>query len=176
MHWSLTPEQQDFLYELYTLLHKSPLSPHGRYRTFETAAVDIQPWHIDSISTKALEHLVTTGKAKGLRRGHRLARKDRAAHMFDATKEMSRDEMLTYFYKNDVVTVITAEENYQDGDEHWSSLVPVPIERLKGGTYSMYATKADIAWAAQELVAHLAKAAENEPDTNEDGTDRSKAN
>lgn len=155
MQTSLTLEQQEFLYTLYKILRDAPLSAHGRYRTFETAAVDLQPWHIDSISVNALNQMVSTRTGKGLRRGHRMARKDRAAHMFDEDVSMERDAMLSYFYGNDVVTIITADENSQDGDSHWSDVIPVPIERLKGGSYSMYATRADVAWAARELANYL---------------------
>lgn len=156
MYSSLTIAQQAFLFNLYQILRAAPLSEHGRYRTFETAAVDLQPWHIDSISVKALEHLVSNRNAKGLRRGHRMARKARADHMFHHSTSMSQDEMLLYFYENDVVTIITSEENAQDGDTHWSNAIRVPPERLKGGSYSLYATKADIAWAAQEYANYLA--------------------
>ena len=48
-----------FLFNLYQILRAAPLSEHGRYRTFETAAVDSLPWHIDCISVKALEQLVS---------------------------------------------------------------------------------------------------------------------
>ena len=155
MYTSLTHQQQSFLYGLYLSLRDSPLTDHGRYRTFETAAVDFQPWHIEGISVNALEQLVTNRSAKGLRRGHRMARKDRAAHMFHEDVEMNQHQMLSYFYENDVVTVITSDENAEDGDAHWSDVIKVPPERLKGGSYSMYATKADIAWAAEELAKYL---------------------
>lgn len=156
MYSSLTPEQQKFLFELYQSLRKSPLSEHGRYRTFETAAVDFKPWHIGWISLDALEQLVANRSAKGLRRGHRMSRKDRAAYMFDKNVEMDQHQMLSYFFENDIVTVITSDENAQDGDGHWSDLVAVPDKHLKGGSYSTYATKADVAWAAQELANNLA--------------------
>ena len=156
MACDLLEDQKDFLYSLYLLLKSAPLKPHGRYRAFEAAAGDLQPWHIEGISVKALEQLVTTRSAKGLRRAHRLARKERAARIFDCDAPMERDDMLSYFYDNDIVTLVTAEENAEDGVARWSSTIAVPAERLKGGTYSTYATKADVVWAAQQLAVHLA--------------------
>jgi len=156
MYSSLSLKQQEFLFVLYQMLRDAPLSAHGRYRTFETAAVDLQPWHIDSISVKALEQLVINRNAKGLRRGHRMARKARADHMFDEATSMTQYEMLSYFYKNDVVTIITSEENAHDGDAHWSASIPVPPDRLKGGSYSLYATVTDVAWAVQALADYSA--------------------
>lgn len=156
MSCNLAEDQKNFLYALYLMLRSAPLTAHGRYRTFESAAGDLQPWHIDGISLKALEQLVSTRSAKGLRRAHRMARKERAERIFDAGAPMERDPMLAYFYENDVVTLVTAEENAQDGIAHWSAAIPVPIERLKGGSYSTYATKLDVVWAAGQLAAHLA--------------------
>lgn len=152
MHADLTPQQADFLYGLYLTLRQAPLSKHGRYRTFETAAVDMCPWHIDSITLKALEHLATERTAKGLKRGHRMARKKRGEHLFNEdTSLMSKEAMLNYFFENDRVTLIMGQENALDGIGHWSEQIPVPKEYLKGGSYSPYATKADIAWAEDTL-------------------------
>lgn len=152
MQSTLTSQQVDFLYNLYLTLREAPLSKHGRYRTFETAAVDLCPWHIDAISVAALEHLVTTRKAKGLKRGHRMARKERGEQLFGASAQvMSKEAMLEFFFENDRVTMITGEENALDGISHWSEQVPVPQERLKGGSYSPYATKDDVAWADEAL-------------------------
>lgn len=155
MHSNLTPQQADFLYNLYLIMREAPLSKHGRYRTFETAAVDLCPWHIDAISIAALEHLVTSRKAKGLKRGHRMARKERGEQLFrEGAPTMIKDAMLTFFFDNDRVTMITGEENALDGISHWSKQIAVPNERLKGGSYSPYATKDDIAWAEDALAEH----------------------
>lgn len=152
MHANLTLTQSDFLYNLYFILRSAPLTMHGRYRTFETAAVDMSPWHIDAISLDALEHLVTERTAKGLKRGHRMARRERGEQLFgDGMPVMTKEAMLYFFFNNDRVTMITGEENAQDGVDHWSEQIPVPKEYLKGGSYSPYATKADIAWAEGEL-------------------------
>jgi hypothetical protein len=152
MHATLTAEQSDFLYDLYLTLRGAPLTKHGRYRTFETAAVDICPWHIDAISLDALEHLVKNRAAQGLKRGHRMARKQRGEQLFgDGAPIMAKDAMLHFFFDNDRVTLITSQENAQDGVDHWSEQIPVPKAYLKGGSYSPYATKADIAWAEGEL-------------------------
>jgi hypothetical protein len=159
---SLSEEQKDFLYKLYLFLRKAPLSEHGRYRTFEAAASEVKPWYIDSISVAALEWLVTTGATKGLRRGHRVSRKTRATRMFDDPVSMGREEMLGFFYQNDLVTVVTAEENSKDGFGHWSATIPVPQERLKGGSFSISATKPDIAWAAREYANYLVGEVEKE--------------
>ena len=156
MACNLPEDQKEFLYSLYLLLKSAPLTPHGRYRAFEAAAGDLQPWHIEGISLKALEQLVAKRSAKGLRRAHRMARKERAIRIFDCHTPMEREDMLSYFYDNDVVTLVTAEENAEDGVAHWSAAIPVPAERLRGGTYSTYATKVDVLWAAQQLAAHLA--------------------
>jgi hypothetical protein len=156
MACNLLEDQKKFLYALYLLLKIAPLTPHGRYRAFEAAAGDMQPWHIEGISVKALEQLVSTRSAKGLRRAHRMARKERAVRIFDCDAAMERDDMLSYFYDNDVVTLVTAEENAEDGVTHWSTAIAVPAERLKGGSYSTYATKSDVVWAAEQLAVHLA--------------------
>jgi hypothetical protein len=152
MHANLTTTQSDFLYNLYLMMRAAPLTMHGRYRTFEAAAVDICPWHIDAISLNALAHLVNKETAKGLKRGHRMARKQRGEQLFsDFTRVMSQDVMLRFFFENDCVTLITGDENAQGGIDHWSEQIPVPKEHMKGGSYSPYATKADIAWAKDVL-------------------------
>lgn len=157
MHANLTSTQSDFLYNLYLMMREAPLTMHGRYRTFETAAVDICPWHIDSISVSALEHLVDKQTAKGLKRGHRLARKQRGEELFgDGTAIMSQGAMLRFFFENDCVTLITGDENVRDGIDHWSEQISVPKEYLKGGSYSPYATKTDIAWAKDALLEYQA--------------------
>lgn len=152
MHANLSPAQSEFLYNLYLMMREAPLTMHGRYRTFETAAVDICPWHIDSISLSALVHLANKETAKGLKRGHRMARKQRGEQLFsNITPLMSQDAMLRFFFENDCVTLITGDENVKDGIDHWSAQILVPKEYLKGGSYSPYATKADIAWAQDAL-------------------------
>lgn len=157
MHANLTLDQADFLYSLYLILQQAPLSKHGRYRTFETAAVDLYPWHIDSISLNALEHLVSERSAKGLRRGHRMARKERGEKLFgEGAPCLTQELMLDFFFENDCVTLITGQENALDGIAHWSAQISVPKEYLKGGSYSPYATRADIDWAEDELRKHHA--------------------
>ena len=152
MHTNLSSAQSDFLYNLYLVLREAPLSVHGRYRTFETAAVDMRPWHVEAISLDALRHLVKERKPKGLRRGHRMARKDRGKHLFaEGAPVMSKDEMLHFFFENDRVTLVTGPENGKDGIAHWSAQIPVPEGRLKGGSYSPRVNREDLDWAEGEL-------------------------
>jgi len=40
---NMNSTQSDFLYSMYLVLREAPLTIHGRYRTFETIAVDIFP-------------------------------------------------------------------------------------------------------------------------------------
>jgi hypothetical protein len=153
----LPPKESDFLYSLYLMLRQAPLSKHGRYRTFEAAAVDLRPWHIDAISLSALEHLVTERVTKRLKRGHRMARKARGEQLFgEGAPILTKAVMLDFFFENDCVTLVTSQENATDGIDHWSAQIPVPTVRLKGGSHSPYATRADIAWAEVELREHLA--------------------
>jgi hypothetical protein len=148
----LDSQQSTFLFNLYKALRKSPLTLHGKYRTFETAAVDMMPWQIEKISLNALVHIVQEGSATGLRRGHRMQRKERAAIMFDPATEMNIDDMLEFFFSNDKVTLITTSENASHGQSHWSEQVNVPQHILRGGSYSVYASIADIEWARSVLV------------------------
>jgi len=146
----LTNDEADFLYGLYLFLFNSSLSPHGKYRTFETAAVDIFPWSITHMTAKALEHLVTKGTAKGLRRGHRMQRKTRGEQLFDRSAPSDKAEMLEFFLENDKVTLVINEENGTHGVEAWSHQVEVPSHILVGGSYSVYATMIDKAWAREQ--------------------------
>lgn len=52
--------------------------------------------------------------------------------MFDKDVAMDQHQMLSYFYRNDVVTVITSDENTQDGDGHWSDVIAVPDKHING--------------------------------------------
>lgn len=152
MHTHLNSAQSDFLYNLYLVLREAPLSMHGCYRTFETAAVDMRPWHVEAISLEALRHLVSERKATGLRRGHRMARKERGEQLFaKGVPVMSKDEMLHFFFENDRVTLVTGPENGKDGIAHWSAQIPVPEGRLKGGSYSPRVNRADLTWAEDAL-------------------------
>lgn len=147
----LTNDEADFLYGLYLFLFNSSLlSLHGKYRAFETAAVDIFPWSITHISAKALEHLVTNGTAKGLRRGHRMQRKTRGEQLFDRLAPSNKAEMLEFFLENDKVTLVINKENGTHGIEDWSLQIEVPPHILVGGSYSVYATMIDKAWARDQ--------------------------
>ncbi|CAN7476110.1 hypothetical protein [Massilia sp. LjRoot122] len=151
---NLTTELCDFLFDLYLQLRAAPpsLPLSGRYRTFETAAVHICSWHIDAISVNALQHLVKKRTAKGLRRGHRMARKDRGIAMFDPkVAPMLKKAMLEFFFENDRVTLVTAGENGRNGIRHWSPQLPVPEELFRGGSYSVVVTPADLKWARATL-------------------------
>lgn len=155
MNKMLTPAGSKFLFELYQFLLKAPLTPYGRYRTFENAAVDLQPLRLDSISLKALFHLVNEKSAKGLRRGHRMPRKERAAIMFDESTSWGESELLSFFYDNDAVTLITREENTKDGVLHWSPKIAVPPDILTTGSFSVKANHKDLRWASNALAEFL---------------------
>lgn len=157
---NLTPALRDFLYKLYLQLREAPLplSLYCRYRTFETAAVDICSWHIDAISINALEHLVRERTAKGLRRGHRMARKERGAALFDPEIEpMKKKAMLNFFFENDRVTLVTAAENGKNGIQHWSPQILVPDGLFQGGSYSVAVKPADLQWAEDTLRQYKAR-------------------
>lgn len=150
----LTPKLRAFLYDLYLALHAAPatLSLTGRYRTLETAAVAICSWHIDAISVEALEHLLTERTAKGLRRGHRMARKERGARLFDQTvPPMGKAAMLRFFFENDRVTLVKTSENGKNGVDHWSAQIAVPPGYFEKGSYSVTVEQRDLDWAEEAL-------------------------
>lgn len=107
---------------------------------------------MEAISLDALRHLVKERKSKGLRRGHRLARKTRGEQLFaDGTSVLTKHEMLRFFFDNDKVTVITGSENGKDCIEHWSPQILVPEGILRGGSYSLRVNRQDLTWAEKEL-------------------------
>lgn len=140
----------DFLFLLYQLLFEADVSLWTKQRTLETAAESKNSWRVVSISTDAVNHIRTTGSAKGLRRGHALSRNERAKHLFERSDLLDRDELLRYFFEHDTVALITSKENSKDGVTEWSELLPVPEGLFNAGSFSIYARKGkELAWVAQ---------------------------
>jgi len=99
---------------------------------------------------QAVEHIRETGAAKGLQRGHILSRVERAKELFDRGSSMSKDELLTYFFENDTVALVTKAENSRMGARHWSKLFAVPEGLFNAGSFSIYARKnKELVWIQQ---------------------------
>jgi len=138
---SVDQETGDFLHLLYELLYCAKLDHRIKQRTFETAADSQNSWRVVSISEAALEHLRTTGLAKGLQRGHILSRVERAKYLFDRAPPLVKADLLDYFFEHDTVALVTKAENAKNGIDHWSPLHPVPEGLFNAGSFSIYARK-----------------------------------
>jgi hypothetical protein len=100
-----------------------------------------------SISADALHVLRSTGSAKGLQRGHILARIDRANFLFDRRVPLERNELRRYFFEHDTVALVTKAENSRSGVRHWSALHEVPEGLFNAGSFSICARKGkELAW------------------------------
>lgn len=144
---SVDKATSDFLYCLYNLLFTAEsLSLRTKQRTFETAADSKNSWRVVSISAAALEQLIKTGTAKGLRRGHVLTRKSRAEYLFNRKSPLKAKALLAYFFEHDTVALVTKAENSRDGTQHWSKLHPVPEELFTAGSFSIYVRKKELEW------------------------------
>lgn len=135
------------LYALYVTLFDSKFAPATKQRCFEAAGIELRPWLITHISQNALAHMVKERNATGLRRGHKMSRSDRANAIFGSGQKLQQDELLTFFYENDTVTLVTAAENATDGTKHWSTRITVPTGRLTKGSYSVAVAIPDLLWA-----------------------------
>jgi len=142
-----TAEAQDFIYKLYWLLFQTPVSLRTKQTTLETAAVNLYSWKIVCISRKALQSVIRTKSAEGLRRGHPLKRAERAKKLFEITKPMNQSEFISYYFQHDTVALVISEENNKHGTDHWSELYDVPEGRLVSGSFSVRLGPGDLAWA-----------------------------
>jgi hypothetical protein len=140
-------EAGEFIYKIYELLfHQPGITLRTKQVTLETAAVHQYPWKIVCISEKALHHIATTEKAEGLRRAHPLQRAERAKKLFQRTKPLTYRVFMSYYFANDTVALVVADENNRHGVGHWSQLHEVPSGLLTGGSFSVRVSKEDIAW------------------------------
>lgn len=141
-----------FLYTLYKLLFDASVDLRIKQRTFETAADSKNSWRVVSISQYALEHIAKTGDAKGLQRGHLLARIDRAKHLFECSEPLSQEQLLDYFFEHDTVALITKAENAKDGCNHWSKIREVPDGMFTAGSFSIYVRqRKEIPWVHSQV-------------------------
>jgi hypothetical protein len=136
-----------FLHTLYKLLFAAAVDLRIKQRTFETAADSKNSWRVVSISENALAHIAKTGEAKGLQRGHLLARVERAKYLFERDAPLSQDQLLAYFFEHDTVALVTKAENAKDGGNHWSVLHEVPEGMFTAGSFSIYVRKSkEVPW------------------------------
>ena len=61
---------------------------------------------------------------------------------------------MSYYFSNDTVALVVADENNKPGIEHWSELHEVPAGRLTGGSFSVRASKEDLAWVKSSISTH----------------------
>jgi len=142
----------DFLFTLYQLLFHADVELRIKQRTFETAADSKNSWRVVSISHAAIQHILQTGSAKGLRRGHLLSRVERAKYLFKREAPLLKDGLLDYFFEHDTVALVTHAENNKDGTAHWSPLVAVPEDHFTAGSFSIYVRKGkELAWVKQQV-------------------------
>jgi hypothetical protein len=146
-----------FLFTLYKLLFVASVDLRIKQRTFETAADSKNSWRVVSISVAALKHIMKTGDAKGLQRGHMLPRVDHAKYLFNREAPMTQDELLNYFFEHDTVALVTKAENSKDFTTHWSKLHPVPEGLFTAGSFSIYVRKGkEIPWVNSLVAASAA--------------------
>ena len=142
-----TDEAQKFVYQIYRFLFKAPnISIRTKQVTLETAAVNLYPWKIVCISRRALQSVLLTGSAKGLRRAHPLKRAERAKRLFNGNQALEKQEFIRYYFHADTVALVVAEENNRHGTNHWSDLFEVPEGRITGGSFSVRLGSSDLSW------------------------------
>ena len=147
---SPTEEAQAFIYQIYTLLFNAQgITPRTRQTTLETAAVNLYPWKVVCISERALARILKNKSAEGLRRGHPLKRADRSKKLFERAAPMAVREFMEYYFSNDTVALVIAEENNKHGVSHWSRLFDVPEGRLATGSFSVRLGAGDLAWVEE---------------------------
>jgi hypothetical protein len=144
---SVAGETAQFLFTLYKLLFAAAVDLRTKQRTFETAADSKNSWRVVSVSKSALAHIARTGEAKGLQRGHLLARAERAKYLFERLEPLDQDQLLNYFFEHDTVALVTKSENAKDGGDHWSELYEVPEGMFTAGSFSIYVRKGkEVPW------------------------------
>ena len=144
---SPTQEAQAFIYQIYTLLFNAQgITPRTKQTTLETAAVNLYPWKVVCISERALVGILKSKSTDGLRRGHPLKRADRSKKLFERAGPMAVREFMEYYFSNDTVALVLAEENNKHGVNHWSRLFDVPEGRLTSGSFSVRLGPGDLAW------------------------------
>ncbi|MFS2139166.1 hypothetical protein [Duganella sp. Dugasp56] len=142
-----TKEAEEFIYQIYSLLFEAKgINLRTKQTTLETAAVNLYPWKVVCISEAALRHILTTGLADGLRRGHPFKRADRAKRLFDRAEAMKIREFIKYYFENDTVALVMRKENGKHGTNHWSRLIDVPEGRLSTGSFAVRLGPGDLDW------------------------------
>lgn len=122
------PDKGDFLYELYSLLRRAPatMTKDAKQRTFEAAAVGTHHWEVVAISADAVKALHDGAGQSAVRRGHPYGRDGRFLQLFGPeTPEVTRDELLDFYFQHDATALVTKVENDRHGAAHWSKLYPV---------------------------------------------------
>jgi hypothetical protein len=130
----------DFLYALYLLLRKAPakMTKDAKQRTFEAAAVGEYHWEVVAISEDAVKTLHDGGGQSAVRRGHPYGRDDRFLHLFGLeSPEVTRDDLLDFFFEHDATALVTKSENGKQGTAHWSQLYPVDEGLFTAAGYSV---------------------------------------
>lgn len=133
-------DKADFLYQLYLLLRRAPatMTKDAKQRTFEAAAVGKHHWEVVAISADALKALHDGAGQSAVRRGHPYGRDDRFLQLFrPESPEVTRDELLDFYFKHDATALVTKAENDRHGAAHWSKLYPVDAGLFPAAGYSV---------------------------------------
>ncbi len=151
MENTLSDKQKDYLHALYLLLRTAPITPSRRYTAFESAACDLPTLFEGVTHTESPEPFACVCGAKYLPRAHRWARRERTEQIFKSAIPLSRDDLLSYFYRIDPVRLAIA-EIADDCVVEWPDGVPVPAE-LKKGHIDSTEGKIEVMWTQLQIAA-----------------------
>lgn len=135
-----------FVHKMYLELHNAPVTYAGYHWARQAAMEDIAAhpgsWRVIGISEAALRLVAKNGSSDGLRRAHWHDRGSRYRRLFGVdSKEMTREELMEYFYDHDTTVVVPKlENNLKTHHSTWGRIIPVP----EGGYFGIGGKKAAV--------------------------------
>lgn len=139
-------ELSKFVHKMYLELRNAPVAYAGyhwaRQAAMENIAAHPGSWRVIGISEAALRLVAKNGSSDGLRRAHWHDRGGRYRRLFGVdSKEMTREELMEYFYDHDTTILVPQlENNLKTHHSTWGRIIPVP----EGGYFGIGGKKAAV--------------------------------